>query len=203
MPLPNVDVNVRATECITRVRRTFILTFCLMFLTLAVLFGTTERFSASETTFEYQPASAGHWYRIASSAREVPGNTDVKNESTSVPVDHLLLTNDSPDTPQYIATERTDTFTPDTMDEYRPTYNSAPKPPKFMPNQLDTNNQAPQQTPDGQTFVPNLPAPLTKLQPLGPGMTESQEFPGMPDPCQQPRRSTGVEDLLCMVGIQM
>ena len=29
--------------------------------------------------------------------------------------------------------------------------------------------------------------------------TTSQEFPGMPDPCLEPKRKTVVEDLLCMV----
>jgi hypothetical protein len=28
---------------------------------------------------------------------------------------------------------------------------------------------------------------------------ESEEFPGMPDPCVKPRRKTEVEDILCMV----
>ncbi|KAH3867494.1 hypothetical protein DPMN_030623 [Dreissena polymorpha] len=44
-----------------------------------------------------------------------------------------------------------------------------------------------------------LPGVLTNLQPLGPGIKESPEFPGMPDPCAGPKRMTGVEDILCMV----
>ncbi|XP_052280882.1 carbohydrate sulfotransferase 15-like [Dreissena polymorpha] len=43
-----------------------------------------------------------------------------------------------------------------------------------------------------------LPGVLTNLQPLGPGIKESPEFPGMPDPCAGPKRMTGVEDILCM-----
>ena len=32
------------------------------------------------------------------------------------------------------------------------------------------------------------------------GQTSSLEYPGMLDPCSKPRRFTGVEDILCMVG---
>ena len=47
----------------------------------------------------------------------------------------------------------------------------------------------------------NLPARLTDLVRIEPGTIESSEFPGMPEPCQTPRRNTGVEDVLCMVGV--
>ncbi|WAQ98128.1 CHSTF-like protein, partial [Mya arenaria] len=41
---------------------------------------------------------------------------------------------------------------------------------------------------DIRRFEPKLPAKLTGLTPLKPGIPESSEFPGMPDPCAAPRR---------------
>ncbi|KAH3834128.1 hypothetical protein DPMN_107447 [Dreissena polymorpha] len=52
---------------------------------------------------------------------------------------------------------------------------------------------------DISQLASKLPGVLTYLQPLGPGIKESPEFPGMPDPCAGPKRMTGVEDILCMV----
>ncbi|XP_052791542.1 carbohydrate sulfotransferase 15-like [Mya arenaria] len=221
----------KTTECITRVRRTFILTFALMFLTLTFLYGTTEHYDKSAYFQSLRPQQqiirndTKYVYNVLKSEK---GSKLIRIFENSTKNTHSQLFNSSkvrPQSPKAVPNQTKFTKPVNLVQEsngntiLKPAIaqrNETPKKEDHQPkSEVKTQKEAPmksnQQLTTGdlplpymrnqfdiRRFEPKLPAKLTGLTPLKPGIPESSEFPGMPDPCAAPRRNTGVEDILCM-----
>lgn len=169
---PRDEKSQRALDCFKLVKKTFIITFLLVFITTAIMYGTTQTMSIQASRViesNFKPmAIINRTFLQAVFRREQNLNISVAN----------LSSEDS-----------------QTNDEYPQKLTTEPKPARFeVPNpaliaQLDAS------------LNKKIPGKVTSLVRLKPGDKESVEFPGMPDPCQLPRRNTGVEDVLCMVRV--
>lgn len=177
---PRDEKSQRALECFKLVKRTFIITFLLVFVTTAVMYGTTQNISIQtsrviESNFKPMPIINRTFIQTVFKLGHKINTTNTSKTYTE------------PKMPSGAAIIIQQTGEPTTV-------LSQPKPARFdVPNplliaQLDAS------------LNKKLPAKVTDLVRLKPGSRESPEFPGMPDACQTPRRNTGVEDVLCMVG---
>lgn len=163
------DYNLKASACVTKIKRTFLLTFALMFLTLSVMYGTTEHFS---NNFRFIKNVGGF-------------KTNVSVVSRNSKILHRILTESGNFT--FISELRNGSK------EY------ANKAIENKGNLSVHKSVSPERKSTSIALKPDnsvsVKKPETARESQGTG---SKEFSGMPDPCASPRRKTGVEDILCM-----
>ncbi|XP_045204389.2 carbohydrate sulfotransferase 15-like [Mercenaria mercenaria] len=192
------DYNSQAAACITKVKRTFFVTFALMFLTLSVMYGSTERFSnnfqvfRNVTTFRYNAS------RVLENSIILHKMLIEKETNTSIPINQNVNTQFQ---------NKYKNISSKTI--IKPIKNS-----KYSSNVANVKSQGVAKVKtqgvanvnsksianvNSESVTKEITTSVAKKGPLegSPG-TGSKEFPGMPDPCAKPRRNTGVEDILCM-----
>lgn len=164
------DYNTKAVACLTKVRRTFVLTFALMFLTLTVMYGTMETFS--EKMLVYRNVSAfkatvssplAAMVNLQKVLTKFGNQTYISEYNSSFVSDQKIIKSEKAQ-----SALKSDSL----KSEQQITVSS-----KKTASSIETTDIV-------QGYQGN----------------GSDEFPGMPDPCATPRRNTGVEDVLCMVG---
>jgi len=176
---PHDDKSQRAIECFTFVKRTFVITFLLVFITTAIMYGTTQTMSIQtsrviQSNFKPMPMINRNFTNTVTRRDPIVNSANISDDALD-------------NTHEYQKTFLE-------VSEKRASFIKEPRPAR-----VDTPSSSMIMKLD-ESLKLNLPAKLTSLVKLRPGVVESSEFPGMPDPCQTPRRNTGVEDVLCMVG---
>lgn len=191
----NDERSKKAVECFKFVKTTFVVTFLLVFIATAVMYGTTQNMSIQSARV------------VASKFRPMP--LIDRNLTQNV------VKNNQDVTSVYNKASRSRTINRDVPSDARG--GSLPKPISHgkstsvtiekkstaISGQIEIDSSHREMLAKLEASLrANLPAKLTDLQPLNAGAKESAEFPGMPDPCVTPRRNTGVEDVLCMVSVE-